>query len=67
MTEQQPAQGYNVSLNTRTDRKKLSNALTRMPHSNVAQNHDPRPWKKEVGLLSKITNGRVDYALLRKE
>ena len=61
------AQGYNVTLNPRTDRKKLSKALTRMPHSKVAQNRDPCPWKKGVGPLTKITNGRVDYALLRKE
>lgn len=59
--------GSTISLKPRTDRKNLSKALTRMPHSNVPQNRDPRPWKHRLGPLSKITNGRVDYAFLRQE
>ena len=59
--------GSKITLKPRTDRKTLSKAFTRMPHSNVPQNLDSRPWNYGLGPLSKITNGRVGYTLLRQE
>ena len=48
-------------------KKKRSKALTRMPHSNLPLNRDARSWKHRLSPLSKVTNGRVDYDLLRQE
>ena len=48
-------------------KKLMSKSLTRMPHSNVFQNREPRTWKPNLCPLSKIANGRVNYDLLREE
>ena len=53
-----------LSLNPK---KKRSKALTRMPHSNLPQKREARAWEHRFSQLSKVTNGRVDYDLLRQE